>query len=247
MCYLKMSEFFNYLPNPNNQFTPFSLNHLIPLILIAVGVYLIYYYRNKIANNSSEKTIRYSIAIIAILLEVAFQTWQVHHGVWDFADSLPLHMCRLTNYLGILAMLTKSYKIFEVAYFWSLGGVVSIIFPDIFHGPDRFRYYHFMAYHILFFYMYMYMLFVLNFKLTFRSFKKSYLILLTLVLLVIIPINNIFDVNYMFLLYPEETPFSVFEGRGYLLYLVGCFSLTTVIMVLWYLPIHFYNRRSNRL
>ena len=240
-----MSTFFDYKHNSLNQFEPFSLTHIIPLLLIVIGVALIYIFRDQLGKPKYEKIIRYSIAIFAIFLEVTFQGWQIYYGVWDFADSLPLHLCRLTSYLGIIAMLTKSHKIFQIAYFWSLGGVVSIMFPDILHGPDRYRYYQFVIYHILFFYMYMYMLFVLKFELTFKSFKKSYLILLTLVLFVIIPVNNIFDMNYMYLLFPADTPFSIFKGHGYFLYIVGCLSLTTVIMILWYLPIHFYNKRKN--
>jgi len=240
-----MNNFFSYNHNPLNQFEPFSLNHIIPLLLIIIGVYLIFRFREKLGNPKYEKTIRYSIAIFAIFLEVSFQSWQMYHGVWDLADSLPLHLCRLTSYLGIIAMLTKSNNIFEIAYFWSLGGVVSIMFPDILDGPDRFRYYHFVVYHILFFYMYMYMLFVLKFELNFKSFKKSYLILLAFVLIVIIPVNNIFDMNYMYLLFPADTPFTIFGEHGYFLYIIGCLSLTTVIMILWYLPIHVYNYRRN--
>lgn len=209
-------------------------------MLIVIGVLIIYLYRNKMAKSNHEITVRYFIASFAILLEVSFQVWQAFHGEWNFAESLPLHLCRLTNYLGIITMFTKSHKIFEIAYFWSLGGVVSILFPDIFHGTDRYRYYHFMMSHILFFYMYMF--FVLKMKLDFKSFKKSFITLFALVMLVIVPVNNLFGMNYMYLLYPADTLFSIFEGHGYFIYLVSCFSLTTVIMVLWYLPIYFYNR-----
>ena len=148
-----MSVFFDYTHNPLNQFESFSINHIIPLLLIIIGVAIIYILRHKLALSKYEITIRYTIAIIAILFEMAFQAWQMYHGKWNFADSLPLHLWRLTNYLGIIAMLTRNSKIFKVAYFWCLSGVVSILFPDILHGPDRFRYYHHMISHMLFFYM----------------------------------------------------------------------------------------------
>ena len=238
-----MTEFFSY--TNDILFQPFSLNHLIPLALIVIGVYLIFRFRSKLRNSQYEKTIRYSLAIGAILLEISFQGWQLYHGEWNFADSLPLHLCRLTNYLAIYAMLTKNQKIFSVAYFWSLAGVVSIMFPDILYGPDRYRYYHFMMYHILFFIMYMYMLFVLQFKLSFADFKKSAFTLFCLVVFVIIPINNIFNMNYMYLLEPGDTPFSIFWGNGYLVYLISCMLLTGVIMVIWYLPVHLYNKMND--
>ena len=122
-----------------------------------------------------EKTIRYSIAIFAILLEVSFQLWQMYYGKWNFAESVPSAFMPIDKLFGNSAIFAKSHKIFKIAYFWCLGGVVSILFPDILHGPDRFRYYHHMISHILFFYMYMYMLFVLKFELNFKAFKKSYL------------------------------------------------------------------------
>lgn len=238
-----MSGFFSYTES-SNTFQEFSLNHIIPLLFIVIGVLVIYFNRQKIRNSKHEKTIRYSIAVIAIITEVSFQIWQMIHGRWNFYDSLPLHLCRLTNYLGIYIMFTKSNKVFEIAYFWSLSGVVSILFPDILHGADRFRYYHFMISHILFFYMFMYLLFVSKLKLNFKSWKKSFISLFLLATVIIIPINNIFDMNYMYLLEPGETPFSIFYGGSYLLYVSGCIGLTIVVISLWYVPIHFYNKKN---
>ena len=107
-----MSGFFDYTHNPLNQFESFSINHIIPLLLIIIGVAMIYILRDKLSLSKYEKTLRYTIAIIAILFEIAFQVWQMYHGKWNFADSLPLHLCRLTNYLGIIAMIARSSKIF---------------------------------------------------------------------------------------------------------------------------------------
>ena len=237
-----MNNFFAYDPSDVSEFSTFSWNHIIPLLSIVVGVYLIYQFRHQLKQFKYETHIRYGIATFAILLEVSFQVWQLAHGTWDFAESLPLHLCRLTSYLGIFIMFTKNKKVFEIAYFWSLAGVVSILFPDILHGPDRYRYWHFMASHILFFYMYMYLLLVVELPLTFRSFQKSFVSLFVLAVFIIIPINNIFDMNYMYLLEPGDTPFAIFYGSSYVLYLVGCIGLVMVVITLWYLPIHFYNK-----
>ncbi|AIO19184.1 Integral membrane protein [Candidatus Izimaplasma bacterium HR1] len=236
-----MSGFFSFMES-SNTFQEFSLNHIIPLLLIVVGVVLIYLNRERIRNSKYEKQIRYGLAILAILTEVSFQVWQMLHGRWNFYDSLPLHLCRLTNYLGIYIMFTKNNKVFEIAYFWCLAGVVSILFPDILHGPDRFRYYHFMVSHILFFFNFLYLLFVSELRLSFKSYKKSLIALFLLATVIIIPINNIFGMNYMFLLEANDTPFSIFEGYGYFIYLVGCIGLTGIVMTLWYLPIYFYNK-----
>lgn len=237
-----MNDFFAYEPSATRHLMTFSPAHLIPLVAIVVGVWLLYHHRERLRSFRYERSIRIAIAGLAIALEVSVQLWQVAHGRWDFAESLPLHLCRLTSYLGIYAILSRNGKIFEVAYFWSLAGVVSVLFPDINHGVDRFRYWHFMLSHMLFFYVYMYLLFVSGLRLTFRSFVKSYLTLVLLASLVI-PINWIFQMNYMYLREPGDTPFVIFAGHGYGWYLVGCISLVTLVIALWYLPIHFYNRR----
>lgn len=235
-------DFFAFEPSTSIQFQTFSLNHLIPLLAIVVGVYLIYHYKDALQTFRYEKWVRYGIAILAIILELSFQIWQMVHGEWIFAESLPLHLCRLTTYLGIFIMFTKNNKVFDIAYFWSLSGVVSILFPDILHGPDRYRYYHFVISHILFFYMYMYLLFVNRLELTFTSFKKSFITLFALAVLIIIPINNLFDMNYMYLLEPGDRPFTIFYGGSYFLYLVGCIGLVMIVITLWYVPIHYYNK-----
>jgi hypothetical integral membrane protein (TIGR02206 family) len=237
-----MNHFFAFEPSIH-QFQEFGLSHIVPIIFIVFGVFMIYRYRLQLRRLQHEKTIRYTLAGIAIFAEVSFQIWQMAHGAWDFADSLPLHLCRLTNYLGIYVMLTKDKRVFEIAYFWSLSGVVSVLFPDILHGPDRFRYYHFMISHILFFFNFMYLLFVTDLPLTFQSFKKSFVTLFLLATVIIIPINNIFNVNYMYLLYPGDTPFTIFWGYGYLVYLIGCIGLVMIVITLWYVPTHFYNKK----
>ena len=238
-----MSGFFSFTES-SNTFQEFSLNHIIPLLFIIIGVILIYLNRERIRNSKYEKQIRYSLAVLAILTEVSFQVWQMAYGRWSFYDSLPLHLCRLTNYLGIYIMFTKNNKVFHIAYFWSLAGVVSILFPDILHGPDRYRYYHFMLSHILFFFNFMYLLFVVELKLDFKAFIKSFITLFVLATVIVIPINNIFGMNYMYLLEAKDTPFSIFEGYGYFVYAAGCIGLTSIVMVIWYIPIHFYNKRK---
>ena len=117
-----------------------------------------------------------------------------------------------------------------------------MLFPDILFGPDRFRYYQFLLSHMNFFFMFMYMLFVHKYIPTFSSFKKSFVLLLGLVLIVIIPINFWWNANYMYLRTPGGTPFGIFYGHGYFLYALGCILLAMLVMIIYYLPIHFYNK-----
>ncbi len=149
-------------------------------------------------------------------------------------------------FMGIYVMFTKSFKVYEIAYFWAIGGVVSILFPDILYGPDRFRYYEYVIGHVSFFFMIMYMLFVHDYIPTFNSFKKSFFLLLGIVLVFIIPINNIFQTNYMYLLVPGDTPYEIFWGYEYFLYVLGCIVLAMIVIYVWYIPIIIYSKYKNK-
>ena len=223
------------------EFKEWGIYHFIPLLIIIVGVFLIYYYRKEIRESKNEKYLRYVLGSVGIIAEITLQIWKTSEGNYGLND-LPIGICAFSMFMSIYIMFTKSFKVYEIAYFWAIGGVVSILFPDILYGPDRFRYYQYVIGHVSFFFMIMYMLFVHNYIPTFSSFKKSFLLLLGIVLIFIIPFNNIFDTNFMYLLVPGDTPFEIFWGKGYFLYLVGSIILSSIVMFVWYLPIVIYSK-----
>ena len=223
------------------EFTEWGIYHFIPLSLIFVGVFLIYYFRKEIRDSKNERYYRYVLGGIGILAEISLQIWKASQGYYGLED-LPIGVCAFSMFMGIYVMFSKSYKVYEIAYFWAIGGVVSILFPDILYGPDRFRYYEYVIGHVSFFIMIMYMLFVHDYIPTFKSFKKSFVLLLAVVLFFIIPVNNIFDTNFMYLLKPGDTPFEIFWGNGYFLYLAGAIGLSMIVMYIWYLPLVFYSK-----
>jgi hypothetical integral membrane protein (TIGR02206 family) len=223
------------------EFKEWGIYHLIPLLLIIVGVFLIYYFRKEIRDSKNEKYFRYAIGTIGILTEISLQIWKASEGQYVL-DDLPIGICAFSMFMAIYIMFTKSFKVYEIAYFWAIGGVVSILFPDILYGPDRFRYYEYVIGHVSFFFMIMYMLFVHDYIPTFKSFKKSFLLLFAVVVVFIIPVNNIFDTNFMYLLEPGDTPFEIFWGHGYFLYLLGSIVLSMIVIYIWYLPIVLYTK-----
>ncbi len=223
------------------EFTEWGIYHFIPLLLIFIGVFLIFHFKDKLKESKNEKYFRYILGSIGILTEISLQIWKISDGNYSL-NKLPIGVCSFSMFMSIYVMFTKSYKVYEIAYFWAIGGVVSILFPDILYGPDRFRYYEYVISHVGFFFMIMYMLFVHDYIPTYKSFRKSLLLLLAVVLLFIIPFNNLFDTNYMYLLEPGNTPFEIFLGNGYFLYLTGAIGLSIIVMYAWYLPLVIYRK-----
>ena len=233
-----MKEFFG--STQGIEFVEFGLVHLTLLFLIILGTFLIYKFRKQIREYKYEKQVRYTLASFAIAWEVALYIWISVNIGWDWGSNLLiLSLCGLALILAIISMFTKNYRIFEIGYFWSIGGLVSVLFPDITYSIDRFRFYQFMFGHMLFFYMFMYLLFVHDLIPTFKSLKKSTSILFIYCMIMLIP-NAIWNTNGLFLRESEGTPFEIFEGGPYILYLTGVILLAAVVMYLWFLLVHLY-------
>jgi len=224
------------------EFVAWGIYHWIPLFLVVAGVLVIYFLKDKIKASGYDKRIRYTLGVLGILSEVSLHIWLIANGNWSIQHNLPIGICSFSMYLGIYVIFTKSWKVFEIGYFWAIGGVLSVVFPDILFGPDNFRYYNFLFLHMIFFFMYMYMMFVHGYVPTFKSFRKSFLLLTAIVLVFIVPANLIFETNFMYLLEPGDTPFGIFGGFNYPLYLTGCILLSMAGMTLWYAPVAIYNK-----
>jgi len=239
-----MSEFFS--ATVGIQLEPYDVYHLASLALIVVTVFLIYRYREAFRTWKHEQVFRYGLACFMIAWELALHAWQIGNGIWTWADSAPFALCGFSLGLGIYVLFTRSFRVFEIGYFWAIGGVASILFPDIPFGPDRFRFYQYMLGHLMFFAMFMYMLFIHEYYPNFQSLKRSMLYLIILVFGFILPLNVFTDANFMFVMEADGTPFEIFEGHGYPLYLTGVVALGLAVMFAWYLPLKFLAPSSRR-
>jgi len=216
-------------------FEPFSFLHYLLFILIILGVFLIYLFRDKIANLKYERQIAKGMAMFSLLWEFALYAWKIGNGMTTWIQILPIGLCAFTLYLGIFSLFFKSRIGFEIGYFWIIGALASVLFPDISYSFDRFRFYQFMIGHMFFFFIYIYMLFVYKWYPTWKSWRRSVIILLGVTGLMIIG-SQLTGENLMYMLNGDGTPFTMFEGNGYFLYLLGVISLSFVLMTVWYLP-----------
>ena len=233
-----MKEFFS--ASVGITLEPFGLYHVLSLGLTVFAIAVIYPFRDSLQNWKHEKRFRYALGSFGILWELALYFWQIANGIWTYADTTPVALCFLSLAMGIYIMFTMSYSVFSIGYFWAVGGVVSILFPDILYGPDRFRFYQYVIGHVVFFVMFMYMVFVHCYYPTTRSFKKSVIYLILICFVVVLPLDWITNANFFFLIRADGTPFEIFEGHGYPLYLAGVVSLSLLVLYLWYLPVKFF-------
>ncbi len=227
------------------EFVSLGFLHIIVICIVILGVFLIYFYREKIRNLKFERKLAMGLAIFALIWEFAHYFWQIGNGIWTMEDSLPIGLCAFTLYVAIFAMYFKKFSLFEIGYFWTWGAIASILFPDILYSVDRFRFYQYMIGHSFFFFLFAYMIFVYKWYPTFKSFIRS-CITLTLIVIILLITSHATGSNLMYMLNADETPFSMFEGNGYLFYITGVILMSLAIMFIWYIPFYFYNKRNQK-
>jgi hypothetical integral membrane protein (TIGR02206 family) len=224
-------------------FEPFGFLHIVLFIFVALGVFMIVCFKDRIAQWKHERILAISMASFALLWEISLYLWKIGNGLWTWDDGLPLGLCGMTLYVAMVAMSFHKKSWFEVGYYWTWGAIASVLFPDIPYSFDRFRFYQFMFGHMFFFFMYVYMIAVYRWIPTWKSWRKSVGILFVITLFYIL-LSNLTDTNIMFMREADGTPLSIFEGGSYLFYVSGVIGLAIILMTLWQLPWELFKRNQ---
>ena len=116
------------------DFALFGSTHMITLaIVVALSVAVC-----LVARGDRKRRLAWAIAILLIAQELA--KLYVYVGLYgvSWRTSLPLDMCRLNEFLCAYLLVFRSYRAFEVAWFWSMGAsVAALVTPDLAQGfPD---------------------------------------------------------------------------------------------------------------
>jgi hypothetical integral membrane protein (TIGR02206 family) len=240
-----MKEFLKYFFGKGDtvEYTDLSLAHILPILIGALIVFLIYRCRNKLAVANFEKNIRYFFAFTLIICEMSY-FWRlvaVPSLQPNPIDHLPITVCGWSVVLSSFMVVGKSQTLFDIVYFWLFSGTVfALITPTVitYTGPTRFRYYQFWVEHLLGYIVIFYMIFVHKMRPTIKSAIKSYAALGVLAVIAY-SANRILGpgANYLFMARPEDSP-SILDilPPNFILRLAVMASVITLMYFLAYLP-----------
>ena len=118
--------------------TPFELLgsvHLITIVaIIAVTVLLPKFYKNK---SEDQKSVMSKIIATVIALHVIISPYKdlyILANPYDWRETIPLHMCDLSEIFLIWFLLGGPRILYLCAFFWGLAGAsMAILTPDISH------------------------------------------------------------------------------------------------------------------
>src|SRR3972149_908485 len=99
-----MGQFFagDYTGAPFEGFGPAHVGALLFILLL--NLFLVRY---KSAGERTKKKIRWIMAIILWVNEIAWHVWNVVVGKWTIQTMLPLHLCRVLVWGGALMVVTE--------------------------------------------------------------------------------------------------------------------------------------------
>jgi len=190
-----MREFFSICRN-HDQFQIFSSLHIMVLVTIGVIISSMFIFRKSLRQRAD--FYRYLIVIISLVLEGLSLIWVVGAGRWDLKTSLPLELCEITFILCIIMLIGKSYRLFEVAYFWGVtGSSLALIFPGLHLSYHHFPFWEFMLTHALSIISIVFMISVEKYKPTRKSIWVSFIIT-NIYMVFMVTINHFLGSNYYY-------------------------------------------------
>jgi hypothetical integral membrane protein (TIGR02206 family) len=232
-----MTDIFAGPAGSPRKFRAFSASHIAATCVVLALIGLIIVFRRPIRSSAADPILRWSFAAILILNEAGLGLWRVRHGLWSLQDSLPLHLCGVSVILVAIMLPLRSYAIFELTYFWAVGGALQgLVTPDV-EGYDfpHWRFLTTFISHGLIVIANLYMIVVLGMRPTFLSLLKS-LAVLNIYGALALGFNALTGSNYGFLCRKPEQR-TLYDLLGpWPWYLASLELLAIAISVLVYAP-----------
>lgn len=181
-------------------FEMFGTTHIATLVFFIVSNILLIYGLKKLKSTSMNTCFRIVYGFFIALFDIASIAWFIYTGDFSLSYSLPLHICDVAVILSVLVLLSRTYFLFEVLYFWGLAGTLqAIITPDLYpYDFPHFVFIYYFVLHCAIITTILYMVFIEKYRPTAKSIWRT--VLVTNIYAAFIAIVNVLvDGNYMYL------------------------------------------------
>lgn len=163
------------------DFEYYSAAHIIPILLLLVGIFLVYKYKENIKAWKFEGRLRFIVAFMLDLVLMSY-FWRLLYvgNDWGYDTmlvGLPLDVCFWGTLFCIFMITSQNDTLFGLNFFLTIVlGVLPIIMPTVISktGPGYYRYYQFWIEHTVPILMTFYMMFVHGKKPKYRHIWYSY-------------------------------------------------------------------------
>jgi hypothetical integral membrane protein (TIGR02206 family) len=216
-------------------FELFGTAHFAALgALVLINLFLL---RFKNASESTKSVIRWILALILLINEVAWHYWNYVFGKWTIQTMLPLHLCSLLVWTGALMLMTKNYRIYELMYFMGTAGAIqALATPGIgMYGFPHFVFFQYFLSHGLIITAAIYMTVVEGFRPTWKSLLRV-AVWMNIYVVIVYFINTALGSNYLMINYKPGTPSILDLLPEWPIYILYMELIGVVSILLLYLP-----------
>ncbi len=219
-----------------STFEPFGIQHWLATgITVGIGA-LLPTLLSRFAGPQLRENARKTIALC--LFAYIGLGPAIKAGVYDLPllEHLPLHLCGVSVVLGAFMLWLRSYRLYELVYFWGIGGVLAaLLTPDVLVGFPHPLFLLFFFGHGLAFTAVMFATLVMGFRPRAAS-LPIVLIATAAYALLIYPLNLLLGSNYLFLIQKPAQPSPLDFFGPWPWYIAGLVVLAVCACIVLYLP-----------
>lgn len=173
-----------------------------------------------------------SLALFLVTHEIVKLYLLTTYYGYRWVQVLPLHLCSIATFLTVGLLLTHSHRLYEVVYFWGLGGTLqAILTPDINWGFPELAYLSYFTSHGSIVVSALYATLYLGLRPTWASIPRVFGITLAYAFLFVSPLNWLLDTNYLYLRH-KPIGASLFDHLGPWPWYIGSLVLVAIVLFL---------------
>ena len=174
----------------------FGPDHLAALFLSILAAYLVV--RTARRGPAEAERVRTILRVLLPLMVIAWPVEEILRGQAAIWAIFPLDLCTFNLFVTVIALFTKSPKLFECMFFWGIGAFLAMVTPPLTQTFPHPRYLAFFALHALLVCAWAFMVSGLRMQLSRGAWLRVWIYTNGLAALVAI-VDVTFDKNYFFL------------------------------------------------
>ena len=224
-------------------FVLFGPAHILTLFVVAL--FILGLLRFKDAPESTLYKVRWTLAIVLWLNELAYHAWNLSIGMWTVQTMLPLQLCSVLVWAGGVMLVTKSRTIYEFAYLLGITGPLqTLLTPDAGpYGFPHFRYIQPVISHGLLVAIAIYMTVVEGFRPTWKSLLRVFVVT-NIYMFVIYFVNLSLGSNYLMVNFKPDVESLLTLLPPWPWYILWMEAIGVAQMLLLYLPFAIRDRKK---
>ena len=245
--------FFGY--GEKGDFSYWSLEHFLPILLLAAAIVILYRLRFRIRDWKQEENLRFAMGFVLLIVEMSYY-WRLIYAGSGRADlgtlmtKIPIQVCQWSCILSAFMLMKKSRRLYAICYFICLTlGLMPLLTPAVIvtTGPGYYRYYQYWIEHLLPIFGVFYMTFVHGFRVKPKDIGLPLAFLAVLAALSVWGNHTVERANFMYLATSTEgDSLANLLPQNMALRLALYAAAMLLFFGIVYLPVHLEKKRNAR-